>query len=67
MKHIHAVRHIAGIPTHKDQRCVRCCEVLVRGPQLYPAWPGSSVVIGNRGQLIRVTSTFDDDCKAVED
>lgn len=35
--------HIAGIPTAKEQRCIRCCEVIRIKDNGFPAWPGAPV------------------------
>lgn len=41
---MNAVRHIAGIPTDKEQRCVRCCEVIA-DTRTRLTWPGKYLVI----------------------
>ena len=38
------VRHIAGIPTATEQRCVRCCEVIATKRNGALIWPGSIVL-----------------------
>ncbi len=43
------VRHIAGIPTATEQRCIRCCEVIRNANNFAPAWPGSNVIDGQPG------------------
>ncbi len=45
------VRHIAGIPTATEQRCVRCCEVIRDVPPDYDGivmawWPGRAAFTG---------------------
>ncbi len=45
------VRHIAGIPTATEQRCVRCCEVIRDVAEDYQGivmawWPGRSAFVG---------------------
>lgn len=35
------IRHIAGIPTPTEQRCVRCCEVISKSKEdAFCRWPG---------------------------
>lgn len=36
------IRHIAGVPTATEQRCVRCCEVLGDNKGTSPTWPGET-------------------------
>ncbi len=37
------IRHITGIPTETEQRCVRCCEVIINdGDEKRPFWPGKA-------------------------
>lgn len=42
------IRHIAGVPTATEQRCVRCCEVIARNDfnSTGPSWPGVTRVAG---------------------
>jgi hypothetical protein len=45
------IRHIAGIPTATEQRCVRCCEVIRDNPEDYVGvrmawWPGHTAFTG---------------------
>ena len=52
------IRHIAGIPTASEQRCVRCCKVIRRYHNYmnksitwwwrFPLWPGLLVVMLDR-------------------
>ena len=51
------IRHIAGIPTATEQRCVRCCKVIRRYHNYmnkpttvgtFPLWPGLLVVMLDR-------------------
>ena len=36
------IRHIAGVPTATEQRCVRCCELIVLAERhSNPIWPGA--------------------------
>jgi hypothetical protein len=63
-----AIRHIAAIPSDTEQRCLRCCEVIVKAGRFGGAcwFPGSRVVrIGDRSfaATIQVQAT---DCKAVD-
>lgn len=52
------MRHIAGVPTPTEQRCVRCCEVIAtRESGKLPTWPGdearTGVVMVIKGALIQ--------------
>ena len=67
------IRHIAGVPSATEQRCVRCCEVIdTRSPESAdgdyeydhedrPAWPGSAV-LSNPG----IGWSAHEDCKPVD-
>lgn len=55
------IRHIAGVPIATEQRCVRCCEVILRSMEQDPAWPGSEVEEIGPGPLETI-----EDCKAVD-
>lgn len=60
------LRHVAAIPTDREQRCLRCCEVIARpGPLMRMcAWPGSKIlVIGGRLVADHTAAT---DCAAVD-
>ena len=38
------VRHVAGIPTATEQRCVRCCDLLFTSKnRVFPFWPGEII------------------------
>jgi hypothetical protein len=39
------IRHIAGIPTATEQRCVRCCEVIAEEGNDLPCWPGQQYAL----------------------
>ena len=56
------VRHIAGVPTATEQRCVRCCEVIASDDPLAhnPSWPGTVVLRGCRSKKPP------EDCKPVD-
>lgn len=41
------VRHIAGIPTPTEQRCIRCCQVIRRWGAL-ALWPGEPALMTGR-------------------
>ena len=42
------VRHVAGVPTATEQRCVRCCEVIrVAALNRKSEWPGAMVMTGD--------------------
>ena len=62
-------RHIAGIPSKDEQRCVRCCEVIVSRKAVglvnnFCAFPGSAaVVIAGRLFADHPTAV---DCEAVD-
>ena len=46
------IRHIAGIPTATEQRCVRCCEVIsTLEHEGACCWPGSEHLTGLVGFL----------------
>ena len=55
------VRHVAGIPTATEQRCVRCCEVIRDMQESYSGivmawWPGRSAFTGEgKGSAIDCT------------
>lgn len=57
------MRHIAGVPTPTEQRCVRCCEVIAElgDPSRYPDWPGQQTLGGPRDWLQPY-----EDCKPVD-
>ena len=60
------LRHIAGPATENEQRCIRCCEIIVRrGPQVnFCAWPGSKIVmVGDRMMFDHPAAK---DCTAVD-
>jgi hypothetical protein len=62
------LRHIAAFPTEKEQRCIRCCEVLLRkgASSTGPAWPGSYVVaIADKIFSGHVAAAVND-CQAVD-
>jgi hypothetical protein len=62
------IRHIAGIPTATEQRCVRCCEVIrVRSAKdfTYPAWPGEDCCGDLSIKNHYCTDGFED-CKPVD-
>jgi len=54
------VRHIAGIPTATEQRCVRCCEVVAKKPNSC-WWPGATAYSGLGSRPMDV-----EDCKPVD-
>ncbi len=63
---MNAIRHIVGIPTATEQRCVRCCgviESIIRGAACW--FPGTVVStpssIGADGDCVQV-----DSCRAEE-
>ena len=39
------LRHIAGFPTATEQRCVRCCEVIIEMENDLPCWPGQQFAL----------------------
>jgi hypothetical protein len=66
------VRHIAGIPTTTEQRCVRCCRPLVRikgggmaTNEMHPYFPGQVVAVDG---MIGINSANIDglDCTPVD-
>lgn len=57
------IRHIAGIPTASEQRCVRCCEP-VNAEDEGPSWPGAEVWTGS-GPQSTLTDCQPHDAKAV--
>lgn len=62
------LRHIAGMSTATEQRCIRCCEIIARkgASSQGPSWPGAAViVIGDRVFSGHVAATADD-CEAVD-
>jgi hypothetical protein len=54
------VRHIAGIPTATEQRCVRCCEVIIKAPG-YCMFPGNLWLPFTLGQIKEII-----DCTPVD-
>ena len=60
------IRHIAGIPTATEQRCVRCCKVIRMAPGPRPEWPGSEPFYGVLDDLAPVDCTPVDLC-AIDD
>ena len=57
------VRHLAGIPTATEQRCIRCCEV-IRGRMkyvpVYAYWPGEEVLIRDGARVAAYVSDAPD-------
>ena len=58
------IRHVAGVPTAHEQRCLRCCEVIAtKSDKLtrsaFPSWPGAPMVAGPCGGDVQ-------DCKPVD-
>lgn len=65
---MNAIRHIAAVPSDKEQRCLRCCEIIVRrgASSMGPAWPGAAVTqIGDKLFSSHVAALVDD-CRAVD-
>jgi hypothetical protein len=60
------VRHVAGVPTATEQRCIRCCEVILRCPPAFSvsAFPRGTEVVTENGSafLDQDREFFADDC-----